>query len=176
MSDQSDYAPLAADDFRLAFRNHPAGVGIVTADSGNGPVAMTVSSVSSVSIDPPALVFSASALSSSTPTILDAETVVVHLVTAENQQLAQLGATSGVDRFGPDVEWDRLPTGEPYYPQVQSWLRGKIAQIIDVNGSYLIIVEAIGSNPHLEGSLSEVHPLVYHNRTWHRLDDSSRID
>ena len=60
---------ISAEQFRFAFRSHPAGVAVVTADAGDGPVAMTVSSVASISIDPPTLMFSASAISSSTPTI-----------------------------------------------------------------------------------------------------------
>lgn len=165
-----------ADDFRFAFRNHPAGVGVITADSGNGPVAMTASSIASVSLDPPTLVFSASALSSSTPTILEAKTVVVHMMSADQQALAQLAATSGVDRFSSEVNWDRLPTGEPYYPEVASWLRGKIAQIIEVGGSYLVVVEAIEARHRDENESVETLPLVYHNRTWHKLDESSKLE
>ena len=32
---------LTADDFKAAFRNHPAGVSVVTADPGDGPVGLT---------------------------------------------------------------------------------------------------------------------------------------
>ncbi len=51
---------LSVEAFRHAFRHHPAGVAVVTADAGDGPAAMTVSSVASVEVDPPTLVFSAS--------------------------------------------------------------------------------------------------------------------
>lgn len=166
---------FSADDFRHAFRNHPAGVGVITAEGANGPVAMTASSVFSVSIDPPTLVFSASALSSSTSTIREAETLVVHLTSADDVEIAKLGATSGVDRFGPDVEWDRLPTGEPYYPGASSWLRGKVINVVEASGSFLIVVEAIGSKPQSENDNADAKPLVYHNRTWHQLSENSKL-
>ena len=138
---------ISAADFKHAFRHHPAGVAIVTADAGDGPVAMTVSSVASVAIDPPTLVFSASAMSSSTPTIKRAETVVVHLLASDKVELAKLGARSGAERFGADVEWSRLPTGEPYYPSANAWLRGRVVERFDVNGSTLVVVEAIQAKP-----------------------------
>ena len=60
---------LSADEFKAAFRQHPSGIAVITADAGSGPVAMTASSVFSVSADPPVLVFSVSAMSSAAPSI-----------------------------------------------------------------------------------------------------------
>ncbi|QJU55201.1 flavin reductase family protein [Herbiconiux sp. KACC 21604] len=174
MSSTTTEAPVSADDFRFAFRAHPAGVAIVTADAGDGPVAMTVSSVASVAIDPPTLMFSASALSSSTPTIRRAETVVVHMLASDQIDLAKLGARSGAARFGDDVEWGRLPTGEPYYPGA-NWLRGRITQRVEVNGSTLVIVEAIEAKPRTEHAAVDPTPLVYHNRSWHVLTEKSTL-
>lgn len=161
-----------ASEFIHAFRHHPAGVAIVTADDGTGPVAMTVSSVASVSIDPPTLVFSASSRSSSTPTIRNAETVVVHMLASDQVELAKLGARSGTQRFGDDVNWGRLPTGEPYYPNANSWLRGRVTQKLDVHGSTLIVVEAIEVKPE-EEAIEEPSPLVYHNRRWFVLNEKA---
>lgn len=171
MSEQA----LSAEDFKFAFRGHPAGVGIVTAEVDEGPVAMTVSSLFSVGLEPPTLVFSASALSSASPTILKAETVVVHLVGAEQVELAKLGATSGVDRFGPGVEWDRLPTGEPYYPGAAAWIRGRVSKVVEAGGSNLVVVEALQSNEHDPNGPVDLSPLVYHNRGWHVLTEDSQL-
>jgi flavin reductase (DIM6/NTAB) family NADH-FMN oxidoreductase RutF len=174
----ADAPVLNAEAFKTAFRNHPAGVAIVTADAGDGPVAMTVTSVFSVSAEPPLLVFSASATSSSTPTIRAATTVVVHIPGADQVELARLAATSGADRF-PEGLWTRLPTGEPVYPGVHAWIRGRIVNRLEAGSSTLFVVEALNSNaPDTENH--EAHPgvarpLVYHNRTWHVLDDKSKI-
>lgn len=166
---------LSKDDFKFAFRGHPAGVGIVTADIGDGPVALTVSSLFSVSLEPPTLVFSASSLSSATPTILKADTVVVHMVDADQVDLAKLGATSGVNRFSDDVEWGRLPTGEPYYPGAAVWLRGRVKQIVPAGGSNLVVVEALEAKPRADEDPAHISPLVYHNRAWHVIGDHSKI-
>lgn len=166
---------VSAEEFRHAFRHHPAGVAIITADAGDGPVAMTVSSLASVEIDPPTLVFSASSRSSGTPTIRRAETVVVHLLTSDEVELAKLGARSGIDRFGSDVLWGRLPTGEPYYPTATSWLRGRVVDRIDVHGSTLVVVEAIEAGSRPESDDAPSRPLVYHNRNWFVLGERSML-
>jgi flavin reductase (DIM6/NTAB) family NADH-FMN oxidoreductase RutF len=164
---------MSPDDFKDAFRHHPAGVAVITADAGRGPVMLTATSVSSVSAEPPLLMFSLSAHSSSTPTIRRAETVVVHLLGAGQLALAQLGATSGIDRFADTSLWSTLPTGEVYFPGVRAWIRGRVLTSMDAGGSAVVLVEA------LQASSSETAdqqvPLVYHNRTWHELGDHSQI-
>ncbi|MDQ1572665.1 MAG: hypothetical protein QOH44_224, partial [Actinomycetota bacterium] len=102
------WVSLSADEFKLAFRNHPAGVAVITADAGDGPVGLTATSVFSVSAEPPLLVFSISSQSSSAPTLSRADTVVVHLLSAEQLAVAKLFATSGVDRFADTESWARL--------------------------------------------------------------------
>lgn len=170
-----DQATIPADDFRYAFRAHPAGVAIITADAGHGPVAMTVSSVASVAIDPPTLMFSASGSSSSTPTIREAETLVVHLLSADDVRLAKLCSQKGSQRFGGNVNWGRLPTGEPYYPDT-TWLRGRVVETVDVAGATIIVVEAIEAKPQRSyETASEPTPLVYHNRSWHMLTGKSSM-
>lgn len=162
---------LTADEFKAAFRNHPAGVAVITADSGHGPVGLTATSVFSVSAEPPLLVFSVSSESSSAPTILEADTVVVHLLGAAQLDLATLCATSGIDRFADTSIWDRLITGEPYFPAADGWIRGRVVQRMEAGNSTVVAVHALQSN------ISEAPsaPLVYHSRTWHTLGDHSTV-
>lgn len=167
--------PSNGDLFRQAFRNHPSGVGIVTGDPGHDPFAMTVSSVASVSIGPEILMFSASALSSSTPKLERTDTVVVHLLSANDIELAKLGALKGSERFGEHVHWDRLKTGEPVYPGVFAWIRAKVLQRIPAGGSTLYVIEALDIRVPDEASPEHPAPLVYHNRTWHALGPGSSI-
>jgi flavin reductase (DIM6/NTAB) family NADH-FMN oxidoreductase RutF len=163
---------LSAADFKLAFRNHPAGVAVITADAGDGPVGLTATSVFSVSADPAILVFSISGQSSSAPTIEKADTVVVHLLGADQLDVAKLFATSGVDRFADRSSWHRLVTGEPVIHGVPVWIRGQIIDRMSAGGSTIVAVHALQA--HLPEH--DVAPLVYHNRAWHHIGDHSRID
>lgn len=154
--------------FLTAFRHHPAGVAIITGDPGDGPAALTVSSLISVSAAPPTVAFSLSKTTSSARAIERAATVVVHFVRRNDMQLAQLCATSGTERFGPDVGWDRLPTGEPYYPQVDLWFRAAIRGRLAVPGAFLVTAELLSGSPHRRAERPD-DTLVYANRTWHGL-------
>lgn len=164
---------LSPDEFKLAFRNHAAGVAVITADAGDGPVGITASSVFSVSAEPPLLVFSISGRSSSAPTIRRADTLVVHLLGAQQLEIARLCSTSGIDRFADTSIWGRLATGEPHFPGVPVWIRGRVINRMEAGDSTVIAIHA------LEAVHADEHaaaPLVYHNRTWHALGDASRLD
>ena len=170
---------LPAEQFKAAFRTHPAGVAVVTADAGDGPIALTATSVISVSADPPLLVFSVSESSSSLPTLSRAVTVVVHLLAANQLDLAILGATSGIDRFADTSIWSRLPSGEPYFTAAPVWIRGKIVDRMQAGKSVVLAVEAIEARTPERGSpaadAAQSRPLVYHNRVWHALGEQSKI-
>jgi len=164
---------VSAEEFKTAFREHPGGVSVITADAGNGPVALTATSVASVSVDPPLLAFSVSALSSSAPTLTTAETVVVHLIDADDLALARLGATSGVDRFAETDSWTRLVTGEPVFHGVPRWVRARVVNRFESGGSTVIVAHALQVNvPETPSGRG----LVYVNRQWHHLGEHSLIE
>ncbi|CDK01166.1 Flavin reductase domain protein FMN-binding protein [Microbacterium sp. C448] len=162
---------ISPDDFKAAFRSHPAGVSLITADAHGVPIALTASSVSAVSADPPLLMFSVSVHSSSAVVLRLADTVVVHLLSAENLDLAVLGATSGIDRFADTTRWRRLDTGEPVFDDAHTWLRARILHRIDAGGSTVFVATAVESR--LDGGAEMPDGLVYQNRTWHRLNAES---
>jgi flavin reductase (DIM6/NTAB) family NADH-FMN oxidoreductase RutF len=168
---------VSPDDFKGLFRGHPGGVAVITAYGEDGPVALTASSVSSVSVDPPLLIFSASAISSATPAIAAAETLVVHLLDADDIDVARLGATSGIDRFADEGSWTRLATGEPVFHGVRAWARCAIVSRMDAGSSTVIAAHAlqISIDRHVEPG-EPGNALVYHNRDWHRLGEHSRLD
>jgi len=164
----TDATARVTEAFLTAFLYHPSGVAIITADPGDGPVALTVSSLISVSVSPPTVAFSLSDASSSARSVKRAETIVVHFVRRSDMQLARLCATSGADRFGADVPWSRLETGEPYYPQVELWFRAALRDQLVAPGARLVTAELLS----VPNALSKTHlgdALVYANRNWHGL-------
>jgi flavin reductase (DIM6/NTAB) family NADH-FMN oxidoreductase RutF len=167
-----------ADDFKAAFRNHPAGVAVITADAGAGPVGLTATSVFSVSANPPMLVFSLSAHSSSGPAMKAADTVVVHLLGEDQVDVAKTFSTSGIDRFADTSTWSRLETGEPFLPAAATWMRGKVVSQMEAGDSTIVAVEVLQVSLPNEGvdGADEPRPLVYHNRTWHTLSAASTIN
>lgn len=154
-----------AQQYKAAFRNHPAGVAIITAEDGTGPVGLTATSVISVSAEQARLAFSLSAGSSATPRIMAAETLVVHLLAADQVELAKRFATGGIDRFAEHTNWRRTRHGEPLLTDVERWMRGRIVQQLPVAGATLVVVEVLD----VETAEAPRPPLVYGNRTWYEL-------
>lgn len=159
--------------FREAFRCHPAGVAVITADPGGQPVAMTVSSLISVSADPPTVAFSLSARSGGTATVLAAGTVVIHLLRFSDLALAQLGATPGVDRFGGSAPWAALPSGEPRYSNVATWFRARIKGALPVEGATVVVAELLEGAAGQSADAPEHESLIYLDRRWHRLREAA---
>ena len=159
--------------FREAFRCHPAGVAVITADPGDRQVAMTVSSLISVSAEPPTVAFSLSSRSGSTAAVLAAPGIVIHLLRYDDLTLAQLGATPGADRFGPRVAWERMPTGEPRYSDVATWFRARIQGSLPVECATLVVAELLEGAAGHAPDAPEQESLIYLERRWHRLREAA---
>jgi hypothetical protein len=83
-------------------------------------------------------------------------------------ELARLCATSGQDRFGPNVKWGRLESGEPYYPQVDLWFRAELRGRLETPGASLVTAELTAVSP-ASHTTRQTETLVYANRAWHGL-------
>ena len=152
---------------RQAFRRHAAGVTVVTLAGPAGPVGFTATSVASLSAQPPLLSFSLATTSSSAPAMLEAETLVVHLLSSGQEELARRFSTRGVDRFAPPVRWKTLATGEPLLSDVPVWLRARIQHRIATGESYLVIAEVLESRVDRADE-----PLVYHDGHYGTVTDA----
>jgi len=160
--------------FKAVFRLQPVGVAVITADIGRGPVALTASSVSSVSVNPPMLMVSLSGQSSSTPTIRAAKSLTVHLIDAQELGIAQLAATSNVDRFANRAQWDRSAAGEPYYIDTHRRIRGRIADEMAAGDAYVLLIEVL--EVFNDRQAGDAAPLVYYNKNWHVLGDHTKLN
>jgi flavin reductase (DIM6/NTAB) family NADH-FMN oxidoreductase RutF len=170
---------VAPDVLKGAFRRHAAGVAVVTADVGDGPIAMTISSLTSVSADPAVLLFSVSAATETGRAMARAESVIVHLLDGGDHDLAVRCAAPGRDRFDDTVAWERLPTGEPSFSAPRVRIRGVVVQRSSFGDStvlVLAVVEVIERGRTTDPDDGEQSgPLAYHDRTWHVLGARSRL-
>jgi flavin reductase (DIM6/NTAB) family NADH-FMN oxidoreductase RutF len=164
----TDPDALLAEAFRDAFRHHPTGVAVITTRDGAGaPVGLTASSVASVSLAPPAIVFSVSHRSSAAPAVLAAQSFLVHLLELRNVALARLFATSGTDRFGPGTRWAPLSTGEPWLVDAPSALRCRPLALVPVGDATVVTAEVVG----IRSSGRADAPLVHYAREYHHLGE-----
>ena len=162
-----DSSTLGAAAFKGVFRNHPAGVVVITAAVDGQPVGFTATSLISVSADPPLLAFSVDSASSAWALMSVAETLVVNFLTADQVDVSARFATSGIDRFAT-TDWWPLPTGEPVLAGSGAWVRGDIVQRTPIGRSVLVSVLARESGVASERPSS---PLVYHDRRYHGIGE-----
>ena len=107
---------VASDDFRGAMRHLAGGVSVITAGRGKDITGMTVTSVSSLSVDPPSLVVSINRASSSWPLLKRHGFFGVNILTADQLEVAERftgkGGLKGVERFA-GASWTTAASGVP---------------------------------------------------------------
>ena len=164
-------APVTADAFRATFRDHAAGVVVVTAggpDASPQPVGFTATSLASVSLEPPMLSFAIARGSSAWPVLATSERIAVHFLHEEQAWVAQRFATRGVDRFAAPVRWDWSVDGEPVLQDCAAFLACRVTRHVDAGDHVVVLAEVVGASladvPATDGS-----PLVYHAGSFARL-------
>ncbi len=103
-------------DFRGAMRHLAGGVSVITAGRAKDITGMTVTSVSSLAVDPPTLIVSINRESSSWPLIKRYGFFGVNILTADQIDIAERftgkGGLKGADRFA-GAEWTTRASGVP---------------------------------------------------------------
>lgn len=89
-----------ARDFRTALGCFPTGVCLITALAPDGRrVGLTANSFSSVSLDPPMILWSLARTATAAPVFRDAERFVINVLAAGDEELASHFARPGEDKF-----------------------------------------------------------------------------
>ncbi|MCT2591371.1 flavin reductase family protein [Streptomyces sp. N2-109] len=151
---------------RAAFREHPAGVAVITAPGPSGPVGFTATSVSSVAADPPLLSFGIGTGSSSWPAFAEAAHVGVHILGEARREMAATFARSGADRFAPPTRWHHGPMGVPVLEGVSAWLVCRVTARVPAGDHQLVLAEVIDGEARGGG-----RPLLYHQGRFRVLRD-----
>jgi flavin reductase (DIM6/NTAB) family NADH-FMN oxidoreductase RutF len=91
---------LDARDFRSALGSFPTGVCLITTVApDNQRVGLTANSFSSVSLDPPMVLWSLGRIASSAPVFRDAEYFAINVLAAGDEELSSHFARPGADKF-----------------------------------------------------------------------------
>ncbi|MER5183179.1 flavin reductase family protein [Streptomyces sp. NPDC002896] len=157
---------LASPDLlRSVFRQHAAGVAVITAQGGR-PVGFTATSLTSVSAEPPVISFGIGLGASSWPVIAESEHIGVHILGEHQQELAATFARSGADRFGAPTHWYEGPHGVPVLEGVLAWLVCRVVARVPAGDHRIVLAEAVVGDPAGAG-----RPLLYHQGRFNALRD-----
>jgi len=152
-------------DFRHACRTHAAGVVILTVAGPDGPVGFTASSFAGVSAEPPLVSFNMGKASSSLGAVLAADVTCIHLLGADDADLALRFAGPAHRRFD-STNWSHGPYGEPRLAAGRAHLVVAPRQFVDA-GDHLV---AIADLVEVDDRDQDQAPLVHSGGGFHRAE------
>jgi 3-hydroxy-9,10-secoandrosta-1,3,5(10)-triene-9,17-dione monooxygenase reductase component len=162
--------PLLQDELsgqrllRNAFGSFATGVTIVTARSHAGTLCgVTANSFSSLSIDPPLVLWSLGRSASSFPVFEQSSHCTIHVLNETQELLARRFATSGIDRFA-GLDFEVGPGGVPVIGEVAARFDCRIVNR-NWGGDHLIYIAEVDEFIHDPTR----RPLLFHSGKMSRL-------
>ncbi|WP_448626298.1 flavin reductase family protein [Geodermatophilus sp. URMC 64] len=141
-----------------------SGVTVVTADTATGPIGFTCQSFSSLSLDPPLVVFAPGRASRTWPQLREIGRFCINVLAEDQTGLSQTFARSGIDKFA-GVPWTRSRHGSPVLEDVVAWIDGELWAEYD-GGDHTVVLARVldlGADP-------SRRPLLFHRGTYGLLD------
>ena len=133
---------VTASDFRNAMRQLTGGVSVITAGKGRDISGMTVTSVSSLSVDPPALIVSINRESSSWPLVKRYGFFGVNILTSDQIDIAERftgkGGLKGADRFA-GAGWTTRASGVPLLVGALAAIDCEVEDIVERHSHAIVI-------------------------------------
>jgi flavin reductase (DIM6/NTAB) family NADH-FMN oxidoreductase RutF len=133
---------VSSADFRGAMRHLTGGVSIITAGRGKDITGMTVTSVTSLSVDPPTLLVSINRDASSFPLIRRYGAFGVNILNADQLDIAERfagkGGLKGADRFA-GAQWVTSVSGVPLLVGALSAVDCEVEEIVERHSHAIVI-------------------------------------
>jgi flavin reductase (DIM6/NTAB) family NADH-FMN oxidoreductase RutF len=137
---------VSSVDFRQAMRHLVGGVSIVTVGQGRNITGMTVTSVNSLSVDPPSLIVSINRSASSWPLLNQNGFFGVSILNADQIEIAERFAgrsgVTGVDRFA-GAEWITRVSGVPLLADALAAIDCEVEHIVERHSHAIVIGRSI---------------------------------
>ena len=135
-------AEVTSGDFRNAMRQLTGGVSVITAGRGRDISGMTVTSVSSLSVDPPALIASINREASSWPLVKRYGFFGVNILTSDQIDIAERftgkGGLKGADRFA-GARWTTRASGVPLLVGALAAIDCEVEDIVERHSHAIVI-------------------------------------
>ena len=137
---------VSSDEFRGAMRHLSGGVSVITAGRGRDISGMTVTSVSSLSVDPPALIVSINREASSWPLVKRYGFFGVNILTSDQIDIADRftgkGGLKGADRFA-GAHWMTRASGVPLLVGALAAIDCEVEDIVERHSHAIVIGRAL---------------------------------
>ena len=157
---------IQSEDLRKAMRNWATGITIVTVEHEGVQHGMTVSSFTSISLEPPLLSVSLYKSSRTHELVSTAEHFGVTILAADQEEISNRFAgriPDTEDRF-EGLEVETLLSGAPFITGGLSFFDCRVTQSIPLGTNTLFIAEILDAR-----SLDDGNPLLYFNQKYQKL-------
>jgi flavin reductase (DIM6/NTAB) family NADH-FMN oxidoreductase RutF len=141
-----------------------SGVTVVTALDDEGPIGFTCQSFSSLSLDPPLVVFAPARSSRTWPRLRELGRFCVNVLAEDQHDLSAAFARSGVDKFA-GVHWRRSRLGRPVLDDVVAWIDCELWAEYDGGDHTLVAARVLDL-----GADGRRRPLLFHRGSYSLLE------
>ena len=149
--------------FRDCLGRFTTGVTVITCqDAGGTPCGITANSFSSVSLDPPLVLWNIAKVSQSLDAYLAATYFGINVLSADQRSIAEHFALSRHDLYA-DIPHRPSTYGAPKLAETLAWFECRTWQIHDCGDHYVIIGEVI------DFRTDNGHPLVFYSGAYRAL-------
>lgn len=146
--------------FRRCLGKFATGVTVVTCSDADGnPCGITANSFSSVSLDPPLVLWNIAKVSNSLDAFLHAEYFAINVLSAEQEALSSHFARSDHTMF-KGVEYTLSEHGAPLLPATIATFHCRTYQVHDCGDHFIVIGEVTGHQS------TDADPLLFYGGTY----------
>lgn len=163
MNAMSNNTILDPEQLRQSMRAWTSGVTIVTASIHGEEHGMTVSSFTSIALEPPLIMVSLQTSSRTHGLVSRAQSFGVTILSADQQQISEVfaGRIPDTEDRMAGIETGTLVTGAPFIKGGLAWLDCRVRQTIPIGSNTMFLGEVVAARGTGEGQ-----PLVYHDRSY----------
>jgi flavin reductase (DIM6/NTAB) family NADH-FMN oxidoreductase RutF len=159
--------PIEQQLFRRVCGKYATGITVVTIlDANQTPHGMTANSFTSVSLDPPLVLFCIDRKTAFLSHFLSGARYAINVLHEEQQEVSTCFARTGRDRF-QGVAWTPGANGAPILAGVLASLECSVTQMVEA-GDHVVVIGKV-----LHATWREGQPLVYFNSSYQSLRTES---
>jgi 3-hydroxy-9,10-secoandrosta-1,3,5(10)-triene-9,17-dione monooxygenase reductase component len=161
---------------RHVLGHYPTGVAVITAMAADGPVGLSMNSFTSVSLDPPLVLFCPANSSATWPYLRSVGRFAINVLSAEQEAVSRQFAARVGDRFA-GVNWLPGGNGAPLIADALGWIECSLVAEHPA-GDHSVVIAGI-DRMGVHDTISE--PLVFFRGSYHAgitqaVEDAERAD
>lgn len=147
--------PFDSAKYRQVLGHFPTGVTVVTAMTDDGPAGMAIGSFSSLSLEPPQVLFCPTRTSGSWARIHAAGSFCVNILGDDQEDVSRVFASSAEDKFA-EIGWKRAANGAPQIAGALAHIECSIHDVLEGGDHVIVVGDVTALEVHHEGG-----PLVF---------------